>query len=163
MNLSEAEVVVTTQQEIDNDTHGGDRFRLSDYEDTGEFYTVCCTCFPDEKNPEFRYPSWENIPDSLINEKWFCPNFFEIRDALERLDVEDVDYFMTWCNYHGHNIAVDDPHLLVAHYQDSHISHPEFEYGEPEIPDDALVYQSITGNSFDMGRYATEVFSDNYD
>lgn len=163
MNLSEAEVMVTTQEEIENNTHGSDWFRLSDYGDTGEFYTASCACFPDEDNPEFRYPAWENIPDSLINERWFSPNFFEIRDALENLEEDEVDYFMTWCNYHGHNIASDDPHLLVSHYRDGHTFNPEFESDAMDLPDDALVYQSITGNFFDMGRYAAEVFSDNYD
>lgn len=163
MNLSDAEVVVTTQKEIENNTHVGDWFRLSDYGDTGEFYTACCSYFPDEKNPAFRYPAWENIPDCLINEEWFCPNFFEIRDALERLDESDADYFMTWCCYHGHNIVSDDPHLLVAHFQDNHTPYPEFESQAIEMPDDALVYQSITSNFFDMGRYSSEVFDDNYD
>jgi hypothetical protein len=165
MNLSEAGVVVTTQQEIDSGTYEGDWFRLSDYGDTGEFYTACHTWFHDEENPEFRYPAWENIPDCLVNEKWFSPNFFEIRDALEKLDDTEIDYFMTWCNYHGHNIATDDPYLLVSHFQDSHMSYPEFESEATELPDDVLVYQSITGNFFDtdMEKYATEVFSDNYD
>lgn len=163
MNLSDAEVVVTTQKEIDDDTHAGDWFRLSDYGDTGEFYNACYSYFPDEKNPIFRYPAWENIPDILINKEWFSPNFFEIRDALERLDESEVGCFMTWCNYHGHNIATDDAHLLVAHFQDNHTSYPEFENDITEIPDDSLIYQSITSNYFDIERYSFEVFSDNYD
>lgn len=163
MNLSEAEVVVTTQKEIDNDTHGGDWCRLSDYGDIGEFYNACHSYFPSEENPELRYPAWENIPDVLINKKWFCPNFFEIRDALEQLDESETDYFMSWCNHHSHNIATDDPYLLVTRYRDSHTSYPEFDCGETEIPDDTPVYQSIIGNFFDMERYATEVFGDNYD
>ncbi|NDV84536.1 hypothetical protein [Bacteroides sp. 51] len=163
MNLSDAEVVVTTQKEIDDDTHMGDWFRLSDYGDTGEFYNACYSYFPDENNPVFRYPVWENIPDSLINKEWFCPNFFEIRDALERLDESDVEHFVAWCNYHSHNIATDDPHFLVAHYQDNHTSYPEFESEAMDIPDDAFVYQSITSNFFDSERYPVEVFNDNYD
>ncbi len=163
MDLSEAEVVVTTKQEIDNDIHGGDWFHLSDYGDIGEFYQACLSYFPGEKNPQFLYPAWENIPDVLINKKWFCPNFFEIRDALERLDEQETGSFMTWCDCHGHNIATDDAHLLVTRYQDNHTSYPEFDCGENEMPDDALEYQGIISNFFDMERYATEVFGDNYD
>ena len=163
MNLSDSEVVVTTQKEIDNDTHAGDWFRLSDYGDAGEFWDACYSYFFNEKNPVFRYPAWENIPDCLINKEWFCPNFFEIRDALERLDEPEIEPFIAWCNYYGHNIATDDTHMLVAYYQDNHTSYPEFENDTTEIPDDTFIYQSITSSFFDIERYSFEVFSDNYD
>lgn len=163
MNLSDAEVAVTTQKEIDDDTHGGDWFRLSDYGDTEEFYHACYSYFPDEKNPAFRYPAWENIPDSLINKEWFSPNFFEIRDAMENLDEPEVEYFMTWCDYHGHHIATDDAYLLVARFQENHTACPEFESEMIEIPDNALTCQSITNNLFDIEQYSHEVFNDNYD
>lgn len=163
MNLSEAEVVVTTQKEIDNDTHAGDWFQLSNYGDMGEFHEACCSYFLDEKDPLFRYPAWENIPDILINKKWFCPNFFEIRDAIEQLDESEADYFLTWCNYHGHNIAADDPYLLVANYQDNHTPYPEFENETAGIPDDTYPYLNVTSSYFDTERYASEIFGDNYD
>lgn len=163
MNLSDSEVVVTTQKEIDNNTHMGDWFQLSDYGDTGEFYDACYSCFPDEKNPVFRYPAWENIPDCLINKEWFSPNFFEVRDALERLDESEIEYFMTWCNYHGHKIATDDAHLLITYFQDNHTPNPEFDNDTMGIPDDIPDYQSVTSSFFDIERYSFEVFNDDYD
>ncbi len=163
MNLSEAEVVVTTQKEIDGNTHEGDWFRLSNYDDMGEFYNACCTYFLDEENPTFRYPAWENIPDILINEKWFCQIFFEIRDAVEQLEESDIEYFISWCNHNGHNIAVDDPYLLVANYQENLIPYPLFEGDESEISDEAYLYQNMTNSYYDTNRYATEIFGENYD
>lgn len=163
MNLSEAEVVITTQKEIENKTYMSEWFRLSGYGDMGEFHEACCSYFYYEPNPIFRYPAWENIPDILINEKWFCPNFFEIRDAMERLTEDEIDYFLTWCNYHGHNIAADDPYLLVSKYQENHIPFPDYENETMEIPDDAYLYQHTTNSYFDTERYATEIFGDNYD
>lgn len=163
MNLSEAEVVVTTQKEIDKDNHTDDWFILSDYGDMEEFYSACCSLYPKEDNPVFRYPAWENIPDILINKEWFCPNFFEIRDALEQLEEPETDYFLTWCNYQGHNITVDDPHLLVTNYLDNHTSYPEFESNPAEIADDTFSYQNITSSCIDMGKFTSEIFGDNYD
>jgi len=90
MKLSEAEVVVTTQQQIEQASGKGNWFHLAEYGDTGEFYNACCLYFPEECNPLFRYPAWENIPDALINEQWFSPNFFEFRDAVERIDEEEI-------------------------------------------------------------------------
>jgi hypothetical protein len=163
MNLSEAEVAVTTQKEIDNKTHAGDWFQLSNYGDMGEFYEACCSYFIGEKDPAFRYPAWENIPDILINKKWFCPNFFEIKDAIEQLDESETEYFFSWCNYHGHNIAVDDPYLLIANYLDNQIPYPKYESDPAEISDDAYLYQNTTNSYFDTERYATEIFGENYD
>ena len=162
MNLNDAVVVVTTQYQIDNDTHEGDWFQLSEYGDTGEFYNACYSYFINENNPAFRFLAWENIPDILINKEWFCPNFFEIRDALECLEESDVDYFMSWCNYHGHNIATDDPHLLVSNYLDNHSSHSVMESESVEVPDDSI-YQSASYSYFDFERYSLDIFSDNYD
>lgn len=163
MNLSDAEVVVTTQKEIEDNTHSGDWFWLSDYGDTGEFYTACCSYFPDENNPAFRYPAWENIPDMLINETWFCPNFFEIRDAVEQLEELELEHFLSWCNYHGHNIAADDPYLLVANYQENHIPYPEYECDAVDLSDETYLYQTTRSNYCDQERYATEIFGENYD
>jgi hypothetical protein len=162
MNLSEAGIGVTIQEEIDNEIHAGDWFQLSDYRDMGEFYEACCSYFPEEDNPVFMYPAWENIPGILINEKWFCPDFFEIRDALEQLDESETDYFLEWCDHHGHNIAADDPYLLVANYLDIHTSYMEFENDTTGIPDDTYLYQNVTNSHFDTERYAMEIFDDNY-
>jgi hypothetical protein len=162
MNLSEAEVVVTTKKEIDNETHAGDWFMLSDYGDMGEFHEACYSYFVNEKDPVFRYPAWENIPDILINKRWFCPNFFEIRDAMERLDEAETDYFLAWCDCHGHNVATDDPYVLVTNYRDNYLSYTEFDNDTAEIPDDTFSYQCVTGSFFDRERYTSEIFDDDY-
>jgi len=163
MDLSESKVVVTIQKEIDNQTYIGDWFWLSDYGDIEEFHHACHSYFEDETDPVYRYEAWEDIPDCLINREWFCPNFFELRDALERLDEEDTDYFMTWCKYHGHNIAVDDPYILVDRYQENHTPYPDFDNESINTLDDATLYPDININHYYMDKYAIEVFDDNYD
>jgi hypothetical protein len=162
MNLNDAEVEVTTQREIEKESLQSDMFQLSDFGDTSEFYSACCSHFNDEKNPVFRYQAWDNIPDILINKEWFCPNFFEIRDAFECLEEPEVDYFMSWCNYHGHNIATDDPHLLVTNYLDNNSSHTVMESESVEVYDDSI-YQNASYSYFDIERYSLDIFSDNYD
>jgi len=165
MKLSEAEVVVTTQKQLEQETHKGDWFHLSDYGDTGEFYQACYSYFLEESNPDFRYPAWENIPDALITKEWFSPNFFELRDAFERIDEPEIDYFLSWCKYHGYNIACDDPHLLVSHYQESNPCYNEQETELPDIPEELFPYPylSIASEGIYNDRYSTEVFDDNYD
>ena len=84
MDLNNAEIAVTTQHLMDIKDYRDYWMHLSEYSDMGEFLSACSDLFPGEEEPEYRYPKWENIPDTLISREWLCPNFFEIRDALAR-------------------------------------------------------------------------------
>lgn len=116
MDLSNAEVAVTTQHILDGKEYKDYWVQMSDYSDMGEFLCACSDLFPEEEEPEYRYTKWENIPDRLIRREWICPNFFEIRDAMERLDENEREYFVTWSEHFGYDITTDDPHMMVSHY-----------------------------------------------
>ena len=116
MDLNQAEVAVTTQHLIDMGQEKDNLLQMSDFGDMGEFLCTCSGLFPEEETPEYRYTRWEEIPDLLINREWLCPNFFEIREAMEQLEEYDKDCFFDWCARCGYDISTEDPHLLVAHY-----------------------------------------------
>ena len=61
MDLNNAEIAVTTQHLIDIKDYRDYWLHLSDYSDMGEFLSACSDLFPGEKEPEYRYPKWENI------------------------------------------------------------------------------------------------------
>ena len=82
MDLNQAEVAVTTQHLIDMGQEKDNLLQMSDFGDMGEFLCTCSELFAEEETPEYRYMKWEDIPDSLINMEWLCPNFFEIREAM---------------------------------------------------------------------------------
>lgn len=107
MDLNNAEVAVTTQHILDGKEYKDYWVQMSDYSDMGEFLCACFDLFPEEEEPEYRYTKWENIPDRLINREWICPNFFEIRDAMERLDESEREYFVTWSEHFGYDITTD--------------------------------------------------------
>ena len=86
MDLNQAEVAVTTQHLIDMGQEKDNLLQMSDFGDMGEFLCTCSELFPEEETPEYRYTKWEEIPDLLINREWLCPNFFEIREAMEQLE-----------------------------------------------------------------------------
>lgn len=117
MNLNEAELTVTTQYMIDISQRTDYNMTLSDYGDMQEFLCCCSELFPQERHPQYRYVSWDNIPSILINREWLCPNFFDIRDAFDQLDDEDMEDFERWCARYGYDLRTDNPHLLVAHYR----------------------------------------------
>ena len=105
MDLNNAEVAVTTQHILDGKEYKDYWVQMSDYSDMGEFLCACSDLFPEEEDPEYRYAKWENIPDRLINREWICPNFFEIRDAMERLDENEREYFVTWSEHFGYTVT----------------------------------------------------------
>lgn len=75
MDLNQAEVAVTTQHLIDTRQEKDNWLQMSDFGDMGEFLCTCSELFAEEETPEYRYMKWEDIPDSLINMEWLCPNF----------------------------------------------------------------------------------------
>lgn len=163
MDLSNAEVAVTTQHLIDIHNDTDHWLQLSDFSDMGEFLCSCSDLFPEEEDPEYRYPRWENIPDRLINREWICPNFFEIRDAMERLDENEREYFVTWSEHFGYDITTDDPHMMVSHYQDIYgntITESDDELAD--VAEDSLLYTGISSNYCDMLPLQYEIFDDNY-
>lgn len=112
MNLNEAEIAVTTKRLVTANPKKSYRMELADYCDIDEFHHACATRFPEEAEPEYRYTDWENIPEYMVSSEWLCPNFFEVRDAMERLDEFQQDCFEQWCGHYGYNLATEDPHLL---------------------------------------------------
>ncbi len=153
MNLNEAEVLVSTKQEIENGTFTSHWQYLSDYGDMDEFYDACNKCFPDEDNPLLKYLGWENIPESLIREDWLYERIYDFKDACDQLDEEEIDYFFSWCKHHHYDIALDDPYQLVALYQANHSLSGMDENDESSVYD-SLLSQGITNNLYDTERYS---------
>ena len=139
MDLNQAEVAVTTQHLMDMGQEKDNLLQMSDFGDMGEFLCTCSELFPEEETPEYRYTRWEEIPDLLINREWLCPNFFEIREAMEQLEEPDKDCFFDWCDRYGHDISTEDPHLLVAHYI--------------ELYGNAAYQATISTQAFPVSRY----------
>jgi len=163
MNLNNAEIAVTTQHLIDIKNYRDYWLHMSDYSDMGEFLCACSDLFPGEEEPQYRYPKWENIPDILVSREWLCPNFFEIRDALERLEEEETEFFMDWSRNYGYDISTDDPHMIVSHYHDLYgDAVAEKEEDTADLAEDTLIYTGISSSYCDMLPFRYEIFDDNY-
>lgn len=156
--IFDAQVAVATHKTLRE--YGGEWFCLSDYADLGEFLAACDKWFGG--GHELLFMGWENIPDSLITKRNLNPMLFEIRDALERLDEEDIDGFLEWCNYNGHDLTTDDPLLLVTRYMDTLQPQTDFR-GEEEADDDPIYPESALISMYFGGVCGPEIFNDNYD
>lgn len=163
MDLNRSEVSVTTQHLIDMRQEKDNWLRMSDFGDMGEFLNACSDLFPKEREPEYRYLGWEDIPDLLISREWLCPNFFDIRDALETLGGEDAEHFITWSGHYGYDLTTDDPYMMVSHYLDLYghtLTEPEED--PADMPAGELIYTGVSSNYLDMAPYRYEIFDDDY-
>ncbi|MFV0587548.1 hypothetical protein [Bacteroides reticulotermitis] len=82
---------------------------------------------------------------------------------MEHLDESEYEYFVKWCRYDGHNLATDNANLLVAHFQDMHGKTTDCTDELPDLSEELLLSQCLTGNYFDTNRYAMEMFGEDYD
>lgn len=162
MDLNNAEIAVTTQHLMDIKDYRDYWLHLSDYSDMSEFLCACSDLFPG-KEPEYRYPRWENIPDTLISREWLCPNFFEIRDAIERLEEEETEFFINWSRHYGYDITTDDPHMMVSHYHDLYGDTVTEAEEDADTGEDALIYTGVSSCYCDTLPFRYEIFDDNYD
>jgi hypothetical protein len=158
--LFDAEVFVDTVFSIESGAGGGNWFELADYATMHEFETDCASWFSDEEHPEWVYTEWSGIPDFLIDRRWLCPNIFEIRDALQMLDADDIERFPAWCRDNGHDLTDDDPMMLVTRYQD--YIRPVYE-ASPESPEPDECHSAMTSYSLtELGIGPVDIFDDDY-
>ena len=155
-----AELTVETRHSLRESPNAAVTLRLSDYGDYGEFLSGCEELFRSEENPVFIHRFWENIPDSLITKKGLNPAFFEIRDALDRLEEDYIEPFLQWCIHLGYDILADEPLQLVTRFQD--LLSPIYEV-DPETAEagEETAEELYLGSM--MHHCPTEIFSDNYD
>jgi len=189
-HLFEAEIFVDTVFSVESGAGSGNWFYVADYATMSEFQTDCagwfnsqieltsirasaksehgstlhsaCRKFSDEANPEYVYPEWWGIPDWLITRTWLCPNLFEIRNALQMLDMESIGPFTRWCHDNGHDLRTDDPMMLVTRYQDYVPS--TCETPDPDVPEpqDDTIYTEPLHLLLGQGFGRVEIFDDNY-
>lgn len=154
MNLENARLQITTEQRY------WDKYWLilSEYGDRLEFLNACYKLFPEENDLNYIYTAWSGIPNFLIRRNWFCPNFFDIRNSFQRLDMAEQNQFVSWCNYHGFDIANEDTDMLITHYQDMHGD--GYYYNPHELPEETLIYDNLINTYFESGLGHTPDLSD---
>ena len=165
IDLNNAEITVTTQHIMDGNEYRDHNIQMSEYSDMDEFLCACSDLFPEEQNPEYRYTKWEHIPDNLINSEWICPNFFEIRDALEISGENDWDFLMSWSEHFGYDITSDDPYMIILHYMDMYdvnIMESEECLEDIDILEDDMTYEILSDELYDISAFQYESKEDNY-
>lgn len=117
MNLLNAKIYVGTYHKYNSGSIAGEWVDLEDFEDTADFYEYCREIHKDEKDPEFMFQDYENIPENLVSESHLDAKFFEIRNELlyryDSADLEDENLLLSLNSEFGDTFVFDDPEELV--------------------------------------------------
>lgn len=162
-NLNEARIYVGTYGKYNSGTLCGAWLNLSGYSDKEEFLEACRELHNDEKDPEFMFQDWENIPEGLISESWLSENFFDLRDAVNDLSDTEQEAFFVWCNHNLSDLGKEDVCDLVNRFKDLYVGkyddEEDFAYQMVEecydLPDFAKTY-------FDYEKFARDLFMCDY-
>lgn len=162
-NISEARVYVGTYAKYNNGSIEGKWLDLSDYSDKEEFYTACRELHDDEKDPEFMFQDYENIPSPLISESWISDNLFEVIEAVSELSVNDAEAFSIWLNDSSHDINTDDINDLIDSFRDDY----QGEYKDEEdyayeIVEQCYNLPEFAKTYFDYEKFARDLFMTDY-
>lgn len=162
MDLSQASIYVGTYKKYNEGSLFGKWMKLEDYSDHEDFIEACANLHADEEDPEFMFQDHEHIPESLISESWLSGNFFEVRDALGRVDRQRHEPFFIWLDNNHTNLNDEDIDELISSFDDEY----QGEYSEEDfarhiietrhsLDDFALRY-------FDYESYARDLFMGDY-
>lgn len=118
--LANAALYVGTYKKYNEGSIFGKWLTLSDYENKEEFLKACRELHKDEKDPEFMFQDWENIPERLCGECWISSKYWDLLHACEDMDEEETEIFCEWLDYKGYSLEDYEAADLVERFKDSH-------------------------------------------
>jgi len=163
INLTEASVYVGTYDKYNSGSLSGAWLELSRFADKDEFYEACAELHKDEKDPEYMFQDYENIPDALISESWISEKVFDIIDTLNQLTGKEQEPFSVWCNNGHHDLSTEDAGSLVTAFRDDYCGEYDSEEDYAmEFIDEHYDLSEFVKTYFDYAKYARELFMTDY-
>ncbi|WP_407498452.1 antirestriction protein ArdA [Elizabethkingia anophelis] len=161
--IDEAAIYVGTYRKYNEGSLYGKWLSLSDYADKEEFYKACAELHKDERDPEFMFQDYENIPDSLVGECWISERFFEIRDELVKMTEDEARAFYIWCSNGHHDLSSESIDGLISQFQDDYVgqyaSEVDFAW---ELVAERTDINAFVHTYFDYEAYAWDIFRGDY-
>lgn len=96
--MENAQVYVGTYSKYNNGYLSGAWLQLEDYISKDDFLEACERIHSDEKDPEFMFQDWENIPDYFISESGIDAEFWEFLEHQGDYEAKCayIDAFNEW-------------------------------------------------------------------
>lgn len=80
----------------------GKWMRLADYKNKGEFLGACARVHKNERDPEFMFQDYENLPSSFYGESYLPQEIWDVLNAMNEMPMEKQDEFIRWCDDMGY-------------------------------------------------------------
>ncbi|QHC84703.1 antirestriction protein [Empedobacter brevis] len=163
INISDAKVYVGTYSKYNNGSIYGKWLNLSDYSDKNEFYKACYDLHDDEKDPEFMFQDYENIPKGLIGECSISDNIFDILQAFEGMSESLQEPFLIWCNNGYRCLSEENINDLISAFENDYIGKygSEEDYAR-ELIEERADLSDFAKQYFDYEAYAKDLFCGDY-
>jgi len=163
IDISQASVYVGTYRKYNEGSLFGKWLNLSDYSDIEEFYIACRELHSDEEDPEFMFQDYENIPEGLIDESWLSKNTFEVLQALEDMDDDQLEAFLIWCSDGHHSLSEEDIDQLISNFEDDYVGQYDSEEDfARELIDEITDLTDFVKQYFDYEAFARDLFCCDY-
>ena len=163
INIADAAIYVGTYKKYNEGSIFGKWLKLSDYADKKEFYKACKKLHKDEKDAEYMFQDYENIPQSLVGESWLSDRFFEVRDSIEDLEDNQKEPFLIWCNNGNRDLSQEDIDDLMSDFESDYIGKydSEEDFARERIEERGDL-TDFAKQYFDYEAYARDLFLGNY-
>lgn len=162
-DLRDAAVFVSTYGKYTNGILDGDWFLIANYPTKKDFVNAIRKRHADERQPEFMYQDWENIPDGYITESEISDDLFLIVQEIANLDEIEAEAFFDYIDLKGSNLRGLDIDEILEIFREDYMGDffnerdfAEYFVEEFGYPEDMELY-------FDADSYATDIFITDFD
>jgi len=160
-DIMDAKVYVGTYKKYNEGSLAGAWLELSDYNNVEEFFDACRELHSDEKDPEFMFQDFENIPGDLIGESHIDGKIWDFMRIIDErgIDCEALGAYFDL----GLDNGKEDADEIIDDFEERYTGHFDslYDFGYYwyecgvlcDIPESVINY-------FDFERYGRDVSFD---
>lgn len=163
--LKDASVYVGTYHKYNSGSIFGEWLYLSDYNDKEEFIEACKELHKDEKDPEFMFQDYENIPEGLISESWIDGKVWDLMQEASDFDETECEALCAYIDCESIDIRDVEVTSLIEDFRDSYCGKydSEEEYAEEFAPECfPEIETSDMGRYFDYAAFTRDIFINDF-
>lgn len=161
MDIQDAAVYVGTYGKYNKGSLYGAWLYIADYPTKADFLAAARKLHKDEREPEYMFQDWQNIPAGMINESWISDELFDVVQQLEQMDPEQIEAFYSFADLY--DLSGQDAAKQIELFNDSYEGDFNNERDFAYYMIDNYGYPENMESYFDYDSYATTLLMDGFD
>lgn len=162
--MEEARIYVSTYAKHNNSSYDGGWIDLRDISTYEEFIDLCRGTCSNEKDPEFMFIDWENIPNRWVSQSELNPEFFKLRDIQRNLEGREYGAFGVWLEKKEGLKVSKGAETLLRQFEDEYVGggyYDEEDFAEQLVREEEHLSEFVL-SYFNFEKYAEELFRYDY-